>query len=477
MSENKTKTNKTEGLLDEKQRSSKKEIICYVCNKKGHYARECSSRKKEINRLLVRDYVPVKTVVSDKLSIKPEIANSGTSEIAKQIEDNERCLEIPVTVNGARIMAIMDTGANISVISMNLVDKYKWMVTSKQGVIRQAMNEVPRIGAVEYAEVRAGKQSVIVPLEVAKLSGDTQMLLGMDLFGKLGFSLNNLPFSWPEEKKVEIEVHVVKEAPEIDLPSGVGLDGIAEEWHQVLSDNAALPEGNVCRLTEAELGIPTGDSKPVYVRQYPIPHALMSRVRDRVEQWDKAGITVEAPWNCPYNLAMLCADKPAKEIGDKDDVRVCLDTRPLNEKITEVPDSSMPLLRDVLDRLGEFKWISVIDLADSYHQFPLKLEDQQKTCFTFEGKRRMFTVVPFGLKIMTGHMQKFMEMLLGDLGVVPFQDDVAIASKTEEEHITKVKEVLERLTYKAGLRLRIKKCKFFKTEARVLGFIVSRTGI
>ena len=89
----------------------------------------------------------------------------------------------------------------------------------------------------------------------------------------------------------------------------------------------------------------------------------------------------------------------------------------------------------------------------------------------------MFTVVPFGLKIMTGHMQKIMERLLENIGIVPFQDDTAVASKSVEEHIATVKKVLEVITYEAGLRIRFKKCKFFKTEARVLGMIVSREGI
>ena len=49
--------------------------------------------------------------------------------------------------------------------------------------------------------------------------------------------------------------------------------------------------------------------------------------------------------------------------------------------------------------------------------------------------------------------------------------------KTVENHIQNVKEVLERITYDAGLRICFKKCKFFKTEARVLGMMVSRTGV
>jgi hypothetical protein len=125
-------------------------------------------------------------------------------------------------------------------------------------------------------------------------------------------------------------------------------------------------------------------------------------------------------------LPLLAAAKPAKEKGEQDDIQVCLDARFLNNIIQEVPDSKMPSLRDVLDKLGNFVWITTIDLADSYHQFRLQEEDQQKTAFTVDGKQYMFTVVPFGLKIMTGHMQRVMETLLGELGIILFQDDMVI---------------------------------------------------
>ena len=65
------------------------------------------------------------------------------------------------------------------------------------------------------------------------------------------------------------------------------------------------------------------------------------------------------------------------------------------------------------------------------------------------------------LKTMTGHMQRLMERLLGPLASKPFQDDVAIASRSEEEHVKDVQEVLELLTYKAGLRLKIEEMPIF----------------
>ncbi len=60
--------------------------------------------------------------------------------------------------------------------------------------------------------------------------------------------------------------------------------------------------------------------------------------------------------------------------------------------------------------------------------------------FYIWGQEKNFTVVPFGLKIMTDHMQKFMEMWLGDLDVVPFQDDVAIVWDWESANFSRLKQ-------------------------------------
>ena len=117
----------------------------------------------------------------------------------------------------------------------------------------------------------------------------------------------------------------------------------------------------------------------------------------------------------------------------------------------------------------------MLDLADNYHQFCLKEKDNEK--FMCGDQQLMFNVAPFGLKILTGHVQRLMEKHLGPTRRVPFQDNVAVASAKVEELIKNVKKVLEILTYKLELRLHLKKCKFFKTKARILGHLVTREGI
>ena len=330
--------------------------------------------------------------------------------------------------------------------------------------------QTPRIGVICDAIIRAGRYQVVTTLEVAELSGNTQFIIGMDIFHQLGFKLNDMPFSWPQDEPIIKQKPAIEQVVVADklseLSGNIDKDGIASEWKKIIKDNLDIPISSVCKLPNAVISINTGDATPSYIRQYPIPQALTSRVKARVEEWHKNGWIMDAPWGCRWNSPILAAPKPSKDKNIPDDIRVCLDARFLNDKIVEMPDSNLPLLRDVIDKLGQFKWVSVIDLADSYHQFALREEDRPKTTFTFEGKQYMFKVTPFGLKVMTGHMQRIMEHLLGDLGVIPFQDDIVIASKTEKEHIELVAEVLNRITYVAGLRIKLKKCKFFETEAK-----------
>ena len=429
-----------------------KPVRCYACGQMGHYSSKCPNRQD------------VRVVEVDQ---------------QQKIQYEDGKIEVPCTVNGHRLIALLDTGANRTVVDQLLAEEQGWKIAPRKGTITQAEAEqkVKRIGVIEDTTIKVGGKSWTGPVEVMQLSGDVQLLIEMDTFSTLGFQLNNVPITWPEEVMEMEEKKRKKDLVEQELPSNVDENGIATEWKKVLKDNLRLPISSVCKLPDSVLAINTEDAKPVYIRQYPIPQALVERVVERVETWEKNGWIERAPPNCQWNSPLLAAAKPAKEKEQPDDIRLCLDARYLNEKIVEMPDSNLPLLRDVLDTLGNFNWISTVDLADSYHQFQLREEDRPKTAFTINGKQYMFRVVPFGLKIMTGHMQRIMEKLLLDLRVVPFQDDVAITSKDTAEHIKRVKQVLERITYDAGLRIRLKKCKFFKTEARVLGTMVARSGL
>ena len=87
--------------------------------------------------------------------------------------------------------------------------------------------------------------------------------------------------------------------------------------------------------------------------------------------------------------------------------------------------------------------------------------------------------MPFGLTNAPATFQCLMESCSGDLYLqycIIYLDDIIIFSKTCSEHLDRLKAVFAKIT-EAGLRLKPKKCEFFKTCVEYLGHIVSKNGI
>ena len=65
-----------------------------------------------------------------------------------------------------------------------------------------------------------------------------------------------------------------------------------------------------------------------------------------------------------------------------EDIWVCLDVQEVNKVTKNKPDSNLPGIRELIDRLGSgIQWITTLDLANNYHQFHLKEKDRVKTAF------------------------------------------------------------------------------------------------
>ena len=87
--------------------------------------------------------------------------------------------------------------------------------------------------------------------------------------------------------------------------------------------------------------------------------------------------------------------------------------------------------------------------------------------------------MPFGLTNALGTFQCMMESCLGEMHLkwcIIYLDDIIVFSKMPEEHIERLRGVFEKLSA-AGLRLKLSKCKFFKSGIAYLGHIVSKDGI
>ena len=86
--------------------------------------------------------------------------------------------------------------------------------------------------------------------------------------------------------------------------------------------------------------------------------------------------------------------------------------------------------------------------------------------------------IPFGLMNPPSAFQRFVEQCLGDLRdeiCSPYLDDVIVYSKNLSENVEHVGTALTGLKAH-GVKLKLKKCKFFKKEVAFLGRPVSEHG-
>jgi hypothetical protein len=160
-------------------------------------------------------------------------------------------------------------------------------------------------------------------------------------------------------------------------------------------------------------------------------------------------------------------------------LRFCIDFHPLNRR-TIKNAYPMPRVDETIEALVGAKWFSTLDLKSGYWQMELEESHKAYTAFTV-GRLEFFECnrMPFGLTGAPASFQHLMQTVMGDLHLKKsrvYIDDVVIFSSTFEEHLSRVREVLDRLR-SANLKLKAKKCYFLQTKIQYLGHVVTEAGV
>ena len=238
-------------------------------------------------------------------------------------------------------------------------------------------------------------------------------------------------------------------------------------WHEKKAFSC-FPD-DIGSAQELKLDIHTTDEVPVQRNYNSIPKPLLNDVKQHIQgMLDRKWIQKsQSAWSSPVVLAR-------KKNGS---FRLCCDFRLLNKKT--IPDKHpIPRIQEALDSLQGSKFFSVLDLSRAYHQGYMSESARKKTAFVTPWGFYEWVRIPFGLSNAVPTFQRFMEETLEDYRddfALPYLDDTIVFSKTAEEHIHHIRDILKKFQQK-GLKLNITKCHMFKKEVGYLGRVVSREG-
>ncbi|CAM5176788.1 unnamed protein product [Eretmochelys imbricata] len=130
----------------------------------------------------------------------------------------------------------------------------------------------------------------------------------------------------------------------------------------------------------------------------------------------------------------------------------------------------MPRPDELLEKLGGAWYLTTMDPTKGYWQVPLDADARLKSAFITPLGLYEFLTRPFGLKGAPATFQCLVNQLLRGMEsfALAYIDDICVFSQTWEDHVSQVRQVLDRLQ-RAGLTVKAEKCKVGMAEVSYLG--------
>ncbi|GKA30280.1 putative reverse transcriptase domain-containing protein [Tanacetum coccineum] len=466
-------------------------IVCFNCQKLGHYARNCRMPIKQVapinavrggyepgtcyecgSREHYRNNCPKLNLapgqVGNRLTIEGNwnSRNNGNQVKGRDFNVNAvGALQDPNVVTGTFSLnhhyatVLFDSGADFSFISTDFAP----LINVKPSFVNPGY----------VIEVADGKK-----VEVDRVIRNCKLELGTSLFTIDLIPLGHGSFDvivgmdWLSEHKAKIVCHekVVRiplESGEILHVQGERTPGIAKASNLKV-DEPKLSDISVVRdfievFPEDLSGLPPQrkvefhinlvlGATPVAKPPYCLAPSEMQELSAQLQELQDKGFI--RPSHSSWGAPVLFVKKKDGAL------RMCIDYRELNKLTIK---NRYPLLRidDLFDQLQGARYFSKIDLRSGYHQLRVHEDDIPKTAFRTRYGHFEFMVMPFGLTNAPAVFMGFNE---------------PIYSKSKDEHEVHLRLVLE-LLKKEELYAKFSKCKFWLQEVQFLGHMVNQNGI
>jgi len=206
--------------------------------------------------------------------------------------------------------------------------------------------------------------------------------------------------------------------------------------------------------------------KPVDCKTYPLSPQEQEKLKEFVDENLRTGRI--RPSSSPMASPFFFVKKKEGALRPTQDYRKLNDATIKNRY-------PLPLISELIDKLGNAKIFSKMDVRWGYNNIRIKEGDEWKAAFRTNLGLFEPTVMFFGLTNSPATFQSFMNSIfkpLIDRGVIAvYMDDILVFTETQEQHTTVVRDVLKILR-ENNLFLKPEKCTFHQPEVEYLGLIV-----
>ena len=418
---------------------------------------------------------------------RPAVGLSQLYNITDKQNTNNQLMRIPLTIYTISAQALVDTGAAASFISFELIKKLPQSLV--QEIECQSIRSLFKTVSEEIVESKGSYKIKITLNKNHHFEHAFHVLqhlnegcnLGIDflILHKITVDPSTHSLTYKKDDKLRtltipvIPLYgiVIKENEQFNLPD------VPKEYREqvnfLLNKHRKLFAEKMSELgmaTAIKHKINTGASLPINLPNRRTPHALRVVVKTQIEEMERHNIIRES--TSPYAAPVVMVPKKGGEM------RFCIDYRQLN-KATIKDKYPLPRIDDTIDALHGAKYFSTLDLFSGYWQIEIEEEDKHKTAFVCEYGKYEFNRMPFGLTNAPGTFQRLMNKILKVVlykSTLVYLDDIIVYSKTIEKHVEDIETVFKLLA-ENGLKLKVKKCYFFRNKIDYLGHVVSSEGV
>ena len=436
------------------QQSPRRDALCYRCGKKGHTAAKCRFKNAECH--LCGKVGHLKAVCQSREGKSPnkqpqQSRQHSVRQVQKQEETYPLCtLQSPSTkpwmvsveVDRQPLTMEIDTGALLSLVS-SATYKRLWPTKKlRESHVKVRTYSGEPIGVLGSMEVQVQYQDQDITLPLTVVEGDGQSLLGRDW-------LQHIRLDWSQ-------VHSVGTS---------ALESLLERKKALFQPGLGTLKGYKAKIHV------DSTATPKFCKARPVPYAMRSKVEKELERLTSEGIIEPvrfADWAAPIVPVMK---------RDKETVRICGDYKLTVNTASKLEQYPIPQIEDLFAALSGGQYFSTLDMSQAYQQ--IELDDESKQYVVINTHKGLFRYnrLPFGVSSAPAIFQRVMESLLqGMPGVAVYLDDILVSGKSEEEHLSTLEQVLDRLK-EAGLLLNRGKCVFMAESVAYLGHVVDAQGL